>query len=441
MLQFKQLIGWAIFFCTIISLSYLSIIFWQSDQLAVKARNGQLSADSLKPLNAAENFFHAPLNEILHKASSEVGVNNQLLLEIAKEYIERRPLDSNGWLWASLFAQRTDLDSLAESYLTVAHSLSVNNTHQLIKVFNRYLEIGKVEEVMPVAHDISFIRPEEFRKIFYLLTRLNSNYDDVINSVIPKTVNNSRLRKVYPQDVYYSWALNDAMRAKNDALASSVWSAIPNEYKLDSEYGLRYLGYLSLQQNKSQLAPVWLEQVGSAMPVGNFPKQKIGSANNPCWHSRSTDQDSVKIEALTDFDTAGLKLSFLGTDNVNYSDLSCAIAVESGQQYVLSAQWSGEGITTLSGPFIDVFAPSVQAKEFYSRNDDMIGSWLWSDIEVDFTVPQNVEIINVRIRRRETDYLDSKISGQVSFRDFKLTAIETDLNNDLSNAVSTSILQ
>ena len=98
MLKFKQLIGWAIFFCTIISLSYLSIIFWQSDQLAVKARNGQLSADSLKPLNATEDFFHAPLNEILHKASSEVGVNNQLLLEIAKEYIERRPLDSNGCL-------------------------------------------------------------------------------------------------------------------------------------------------------------------------------------------------------------------------------------------------------------------------------------------------------------------------------------------------------
>jgi len=43
---------------------------------------------------------------------------------------------------------------------------------------------------------------------------------------------------------------------------------------------------------------------------------------------------------------------------------------------------------------------------------------------VDFDVPEDINFVEIRVRRRATDLLDSKISGTVWFDSFKLSLIE-----------------
>jgi len=412
--------------CTMLLLLWVAWLIWQNDSVTQKVRNYEVVIDSPQALKSLPPLITEPLRQALYQASIEVGGNNQFMAKVADEYVKRRPLDAQGWLWGSLFYQRDGDLKTAAKYLSIAHRLSVKNTPQLVQVFNRYLELGLVEQAMPVARNLSFSQPAQFRKAFYLMTRLSDNYKAVVDEVIPKTVPNVRPgRKPHKPSLYYKWALNDSIRADNYELAEAVWNAIPVKLRINSDYGLAYINYLATGQNYSHLATVWLEHTGRELPLGRLPEQNFDAdltEYSPCWRIVPVKDEHALMSASGDHDNPSLTLQFAGQDNLHYYHSSCIFAVESGQEYSLSGRWQGLDITTLSGPYVEVFSPGV--KGFRKQIAAQIGNWVWSEFDLNFTAPDGVKILSVRIRRSKTDYLDSKISGTVNFKDFKVTANE-----------------
>ena len=400
-------------------------LLWQNDALSEEIVAGKVKIDSLQALKALPPLIAAPLAETLFLNSQRADADNALMITVAEEYQRRRPLDPRGWLWASEFHQRSGENVLAAENLKTAHLLSRTNSPLLMKVFNRYLALGMTAEAMPVARDLVFANPGSFRKIFYLLTRLNTDYAAVVGEVIPTAVPDAvGGRPDYDPGIYYQWALTDAIRAKNQDLANAVWQVVPEELRLNSNFGLAYLKYLVAQQNREAMRHVWLGLTGSPVNINQIAEANFETAINavsPCWDARKADGAAWSLDSNAFEGEHSLMVEFNGDQNINYYHLSCFVPIESGKSYKLTGMWAGKGISTLSGPFVDVYAPGV--KGFYKRSEPMIGTWPWTVFDFDFTVPEDVEIIELRIRRWKTDLLDSKISGRVWFDNFDLVQL------------------
>ena len=360
-----------------------------------------------------------PIINELRYWSTQSDVDNEGLLELSKLYIERKPLDPEGWLFASLYAKRLDDIVSAVEYLNVAHSLSKNNLFFLAKVFNEYLELDLIQQAMDVARDLVEAKPIEFRRIFYLMTRLNTNYVEVVDLVIPKLEYSTIFKnnKKFKAGAYYSWALIDAIRADNKLLAEAIWEAAPAKFKEFSDDGVRYLDFISRSQESSEVKLVWGEITGQELVplrIGGLP---LNNQNiSPCWFSRKA--DGVRLEILDEVEDQVLSLTFDGSGNLFYAHSTCLALVDTDSDYTLSFKWKGKEVTTRSGPFVDIIFPGVDG--VVARSSHEIGNWSLKESSFDFTVPKGIELIKLRIRRSKSGFLDSKIAGSVQFSDFKL---------------------
>ena len=395
---------------------WASWLLWQDYALAQRIIDGELDLREPGELEALPPFVLEPLRRTLFDASRRAD-NHPRTLEIAQEYIERRPLDAEGWLWASQFALRQGDEILAAEYLGIAHQLSRRYHPMLRRVFNRYLETGLTDQAVSVAHDLALANPSSFRNSFYILSRLTNDYDDLVSRLIPENVPTFR---EFPEDMYYRRALDDARRLKNTALAEAVWSAMPGSLKAGSRSGLSLLNYLASQQNGDLAYQVWQDLTVGVLEVGSVENAGFEGEfdeNIPCWQTRDAAGAKWSIDSNAYEGEQSLLVEFTGDENTNYHHLSCLVFVEPGKQYELTGMWAGRDISTLSGPYVEVHAPGVRGS---SRIEAKIGTWPWMSWSLVFDVPDNVSIMNIRIRRARTDYLDSKIAGRVWFDDFNL---------------------
>jgi len=429
-LKTRRFCQYVLFPIVIVGWFWFAWVLWldEKSSLNINYKNNDstlepLSIDSMnQAVEELPPLVIQPIRNLLYAASKDVNVNNELLVHIAVEYTKRRPLDVDGWLWASLFSQRIDNTSEAKRYLKVAHQLAKRNTPKLNQVFTRYLELGLVDNALPVARDISYANPRKFRRLFYLLSRLKPDYNSVVQQVIPDSVLTHR---GYDPNFYYKWALSDAIRAKNAKLARVVWSAVPDQIKSTPSFGLEYLKYLAILQKSADFISASEDISSDEYAVGEIINPSFESGligDQPCWQIRESSSVSWSQDDKGYNDDSGLLLEFNGIENVNYAHVSCLIAVEGGVSYRLSGYWSGADITTLSGLYIDVYSPGV--KGVYSRIKSKVGSWPWEPFVMEFDVPDTIEMLSLRIRRNKTDFLDSKISGRVWFDAFKLQKVE-----------------
>jgi len=111
-------------------------------------------------------------------------------------------------------------------------------------------------------------------------------------------------------------------------------------------------------------------------------------------------------------------LRFLGGENISYKHLTCTVMVEPNSTYIIGGRSKGRKITTLSGPFVDVIYPGSDV--VLARSKTMIDSWNWEDFQLDIEVPEGVHFLKIRMRRNTNQFLDSKISGDVWFKDVYL---------------------
>ena len=116
-----------------------------------------------------------------------------------------------------------------------------------------------------------------------------------------------------------------------------------------------------------------------------------------------------------------LMVQFSGKDNLQFEHVYQYVKVASGQAYHLQALMKTEGITTDSGPRLEVYDaynPTVLDK----LTDDLTSTTdAWTTLLLDFVTGPKTQILVVRLKRLPSQKIDNLIAGRVWLDDVRLT--------------------
>jgi len=117
-------------------------------------------------------------------------------------------------------------------------------------------------------------------------------------------------------------------------------------------------------------------------------------------------------------------VQFSGKDNVDYGSVFQYVKATPGQAYHLKAVMRTEGITTDSGPRLEVL-DAYNPAALDQLTDDLTGSTdAWTPLLLDFVAGPKTELLLVRLRRVPSRKLDNLISGKVWLDDVQLVPVQ-----------------
>ena len=116
-----------------------------------------------------------------------------------------------------------------------------------------------------------------------------------------------------------------------------------------------------------------------------------------------------------------LLVQFSGKDNLQYGHVYQYVMVSPKQAYHLQALMKTEGITTDSGPRLEVYDAYDQAA-LDKTTEDLIGTTnAWTTLTLDFVTGAKTQMIVLRLKRSPSLKLDNLISGKVWLDDVRIT--------------------
>lgn len=115
---------------------------------------------------------------------------------------------------------------------------------------------------------------------------------------------------------------------------------------------------------------------------------------------------------------------FKGWDNINFTHLSQIVPLEKGKTYILTAEMKSQKMTTNQRPFLEVSGCNCKAplasSEMVAPDQD------WTQHRVVVNVPEECAAMVVRLRRMESNHIDSKLAGQLWLRNFVIAEAAED---------------
>lgn len=109
--------------------------------------------------------------------------------------------------------------------------------------------------------------------------------------------------------------------------------------------------------------------------------------------------------------TRSLKIAFDGTRNLDLTAASQVVPVMPGTRYLLSGSIKTTGITTSSGPYLEV-VDFLDGRR-YAVSESYVGDHPWSEVHVPFETSPRSQAIVVKIRREASQKLDNLIGGTI----------------------------
>jgi hypothetical protein len=121
-----------------------------------------------------------------------------------------------------------------------------------------------------------------------------------------------------------------------------------------------------------------------------------------------------------------LRIKFEGERNVYYRGINQYVTVVPGATYRVRAQVLAQDITSAQGPFIAVDGMSSDDAppcDLWARTDDLKSADRWSDVGLEFTVPERCEGVRISVMRPRTQRLNQFIEGELWLDDVKLELV------------------
>jgi hypothetical protein len=207
--------------------------------------------------------------------------------------------------------------------------------------------------------------------------------------------------------------------------AEQTWSRL---LELNLAFDLRqafpYLDGLIQHRETTALAEAWSaltsrfpdrihpgETARDRVTNGNFEFEILNGGLD--WRVTPVEGVIVSVDSLNRFDgVRSLRLEFDGTRNIAYGDVLQFVLVEPNSRYELSAHMRAEGITTDSGPRIEVFDAYDMGKLF-QHTPGLTGNSEWSLQHLEFETGPDTHLVIVRVARPASKKLDNRITGDV----------------------------
>lgn len=202
------------------------------------------------------------------------------------------------------------------------------------------------------------------------------------------------------------------------------WEALEAQgFQEQEKEVLRFINMLLHMGEVKIAAEIWQKHFNpdKLMYNGDFTKKPLQTAFG--WRIGKNKGASWKLqEANSKGGPARLRLHFNRKNNINLTNIRQIVPLQGGKVYALRARMKTAKLTTDQRPFLEIHGYKCQG--LYGKTEMLESDQDWSDQYLLFNVPQECDAIRVRLRRRESTYIDNKLAGDIWLADFEIA--ETD---------------
>ncbi len=209
-----------------------------------------------------------------------------------------------------------------------------------------------------------------------------------------------------------------AIRTKNLTTADYLWPTV-DQANPETNKVLPYINLLIHNKEISNASLIWKKYypTDSLIYNGTFSQSPVNSGFG--WRFYKIAGAELVLPSSQNKNEVHLK--FNGTENINYYHIRQVVALSSEHSYELSGQIRSRGITTEQKPFIDVVG--LHCSMVATQTNMVPADQEWTPFSLTFTVPEQCEAVQIRVRRKPSTNIDNLINGDLWLSDFSMTPI------------------
>jgi Tetratricopeptide repeat len=424
-MQFKvrsQRGQWLLIAVTVAAFALLTVWIAKAYVASVLARNltvHDLSlATELDPGNAT---YHIRLGRLYQYSVTDAKPAEALAQFRRAAALD--PADPDAWLnlAAALEFQGDTTD--AEKNLRRADALAPNLPYYQWTIGNYFLLHGNTQEAFRHFRVVLAGTRQYDATVFSTAWKASGNAAEILQQLIPDGL---------PAEFSY---LDYLVSTARFAEAQPVWERIRNNpERFDPHQAAGYIDTLLNAHQPGQAYQVW-----SDMQAKGLISAQSDSDDKDLIHNGDFEDDMLHMgfgwriisvpNVYVGLDTSifhspghSLLVQFTGTQNLDYHGVIQLVKVSPGTSYTLQAVMKTQGITTDSGPRLEVrdaYDPTAMDK----LSDELTGTTGgWTPMRLSFKTGPKTELVAVGLARIPSQKFDNQIAGKVWVDDVQLTA-------------------
>ncbi len=336
---------------------------------------------------------------------------------------ELSPYDPRPWLELAAASEFQGDVSKAEEYLRRANDIAPHLPIYQWPIGNYYLLHGNITEAFRHLRVVLAGTRTYDQILFSTAWKASGNADVILDQLIPPNL-----------DAEFSY-LYYLLAHKQFAETLPVWKRIvasPDKFPPREVGG--YIEDLINARQPAEAYQVWkdMQEKGvihyagdgnNLITNGDFEDEMLKMGFG--WRIEPAEGVYAGLDTV-DYHSPShsLLIQFSGNSNINYHGIYQYVKVNPNTSYRLQAYLKTEGITTNSGPRLEV-RDAYDAGALAKSTDDLTGtSNGWTSLLLDFKTGPKTELLVVSLRRLPSQKLDNLIAGKVWLDDVRLTAIQ-----------------
>ncbi len=406
-----------------VAIGVMTVVVWISktylaDVVARKAEVKNLElATRLDPGNSD---YHVELADIFEYQVPDVDPVRAI--QHLKQAVELNPYDAQAWLSLGLALELQGNISEADACLRHADFLAPRIPAAQWISGNNLLLHGDVDEAFRHFKVVLAGTPRYDRILFDRAWKASGDPDKILERLIPNHV---------PTEFDYLYYL---LEQKRYLEAQKVWKRIASSSQafppmqastyIDNLIGARrwpeaYQVWNDLRQ-KNLIKSSYDASGRNLLLNGDFEEEMLGMGFD--WRIVAVEDVSVGLDDTT-FHSPGhsLLIEFPGEKNLDYRGVWQFVPVAPRQAYRLQGLIKTEGITTDSGPRLEV-RDAYDYRNLDKFSELLTGTTGWTQVTVDFTTGPNTELVIVGVVRLASGKIDNRIAGKTWVDDLRLEA-------------------
>ena len=355
------------------------------------------------------------------------NMNPELAMAQLTAAARLNPRDPQPWLELSAAQGFQGNAAAAEASLRRADLLAPNLPSVQWVIGNFFLLHGDVDEAFRHFKTVLAGSTQYNQILFSTAWKATGDSARILSELIPEKV---------ATEIDYLYYL---LAQKQFPEAPAVWkrvAASPETFPperaagyIDSLIGARLVGEAAQVWDdllsKGLIKPTYQPRGENLLVNGDFEEDLLNMGFD--WRLRPREGIYVGLDGSNFHSPSrALLITFSGKENVDFRDVFQFVRVSPGRSYRLTGFMKTEGITTDSGPRLEVRDP-YDSSALQKFSEGLTGSsGGWSQAILDFATGAKTELVIVGVARLPSAKLDNLIAGKVWVDDLSLTALPTD---------------
>jgi pentatricopeptide repeat protein len=314
-----------------------------------------------------------------------------------------------------------------EEYLRNADALAPNLPDYQWPIANFYLPQGNTDEAFRHFRAVLAGTSAYDQIVFRTAWRANDDGHKILDQLIPQ--------KVSTEFSYLYYLLSQQLFTE----ALPVWKRIlTGAESFTPEQAAGYIDVLIQAGRPDEAYAVWTDLQrrglvwhaetggsGNLLNNGDFEDELLNMGFG--WRIATVEGVYAGLDQMT-YHSPGhsLLVQFSGKQNLEYRNVYQYVKVEPNRAYRLETFMKTEGITTDSGPRLEVRDAYDRAALEKSTGDLTDTSHGWTDLTFDFTTGPKTSLLVVALERIPSQKLDNLIAGKVWIDDVRLTPVQNE---------------